>query len=160
MLWEEHKIKILSGLLFLSLAGNCGLVSFMAGQHASARIQRVAAPDSAVASMNSPGGGPPGLQGLPDAQRREAMGIMRSHRPEMQEAMAAVQQQRGVIRDVALQDKLDPQELEAAFAELRSRMVTAQAAGQSMMVELFSMLPLEQRTLIMSRQPRGPGPQP
>jgi hypothetical protein len=140
--------------LFLSLAGNCGLVSFMAGRHASARLPHAAAPPSSAAMHDA--GGPPGLQGLPDDQRREAMGIMRSHRPQMQEAMNAVQEQRGVIRDIALQDRVDAQKLDAAFAELRARMATAQEAGQSMMVELFSMLPLEQRTLIMSRQPRGP----
>jgi hypothetical protein len=154
MLWEDHKVKLLSGLLLLSLAGNCGLLSFMAGQRAAT------APPQETAPAASRADGPPGLAGLPPELRGEAMDIMHGHRPQMQEAMQAVQAQRGVIRDIALQDKVDREKLDAAFAELRRRMVAAQEAGQSMMVDMFAILPLEQRTAIMSRQPRGPGQPP
>jgi uncharacterized membrane protein len=151
MLWEDHKMKLLSGLLLLSLAGNCGLVSFMAGQRAAPAPARETAPPTSRAD------GPPGLAGLPPELRREAMEIMRGHRPQMQEAMQQVQAQRDAIRAIALRDTVDREKLDAAFAELRRRMMTAQEAGQAMMVDMFAILPLEQRAAIMSRQPRGPG---
>jgi hypothetical protein len=141
MLWTEHKVKILSSFLLLSLAVNCGLVSFMAGRHTGRDLQR----QRAGAFMSV-------MRDMPQDQRREAAQILRRHRPALQQAMKAVREQRETIRDLAARSDIDAKALNDAFAELRRRVDKAAAEGQALSLELLPRIPPAQRRALLDKQ--------
>jgi uncharacterized membrane protein len=141
MLWTDHKVKILSGLLLLSLAVNVGLVSFMAGRHTGRNLQGQRG--NTFMSV---------LRDLPQDQRRAAAQILHKHRPALQQSLKALRDQRDTIRALAAKDKIDPKEMNDAFAELRRRMDKAAEEGQSLSLELLPGVPPAQRRALLEKQ--------
>ncbi len=140
MVWTDHKVAILSGLLLLSLAGNLGMASFMAGRH-TGTVQR----QRAGAFMDV-------VRELPPEQRQAAAAIVRRHRPALQQAMTALREQRETIRALAGQDRIDQKALDGAFAELRRRTDAAAAEGQALALELLPQIPPPQRKVLLDKQ--------
>lgn len=142
-MWNAHKTKILSAILFLSLAGNIGLASWMAGKKAgelgNSRRTRIEAFTDIART-------------LPPEQRKAALQSIKTHRPQLKQAMRSVRDQRQAILVLAQQDQVNPQKLEEALAELRRRTTAAQEEGHALALEIIPYVPPEQRRALIEKQ--------
>jgi uncharacterized membrane protein len=141
---QLKKMTILSVALLLSLSVNIGLASFMAGHRAATVSQAPrATPGGAFAAV---------LRELPPEQRQTVRKIVSQRRPELRQAIQALQEQRRAVAMLVQSDRVDEADLNQALADLRARTTAAQEAGHQLLKELVPHLTVDQRRELMQRQ--------
>jgi hypothetical protein len=135
----------LFAVLFLSVAANLVVAGFAAsrfqGPPGSRFVERIVA--IGIRAF------PPPLQ--EDIQRRAEV-----EREELMRRVRAVQEARATMIEAMRADPFDAEALDAAFAEVRQRVVEMQEAGQRIVGEAIAIAPPDQRMQIRLR--RGPFP--
>lgn len=147
-----QKTTILSIALLLSLSANIGLASFMAGHRTAAM--------TTSSSSNAPSAPRPTagnafaevIKEAPQEQRQALRKIVAQRRPELRQAVQALQEQRRNVAELVENDPMDPAALTQALTDLRSRTAAAQVAGHQLLLDLVPHLTAEQRHDLIQRQ--------
>jgi hypothetical protein len=139
---------VLGVVFFLSLAANLLIAGFAAarftgGPRQGGEIERIVAM---------------GVRAFPPEIRQTIETSTRAKREEMRARLDDVQNARRRMFEAMRADPFNPQELEAANAELRGATDALQQAGQQIVLEAVADAPPDVRRKI--RPPRGPGPGP
>ncbi len=150
MTTDKKKKAILSGLLFVSVAINLGLIAYGAGIHERKDFKREPRELSMMRGLEHAAGN------LPPETRGQIRAAVEKSRPAMKAAIEAIGQQRGVVRDLMLQPVPDTQALTQAFAELRRRTDAAQAIAHGTIAEVAPLLPPDQRPMVRRKPPEMP----
>lgn len=141
---SARKVKILSCLFLLSLAGNVGMISWLAGKRTGGIMQTVGVHiiETTIDTLRT----------LPPEQRIMALDEVGKHTPELTKAIESMRDQRRSIMDQLKAEEISRQELSDSFAEMRRRTGALQEAGQSMAMDILLRLPAEQRRALVERQ--------
>jgi uncharacterized membrane protein len=145
--------------LAIALAISVGLNLFVGGMITSAWITKRAGPERPAAAAQA---GKFDLRGGFEAVGRDARPIAREIRreygPRMREAGEAMQHARRAVGEILRGDELDPEALDAAFAELRQASDAAQATMHRILLETMTRLTPEQRRAFLEGATRGRPP--
>lgn len=146
-----QKTTILSIALLLSLSANIGLASFMAGHRTAAittsNSSAPAAPRPTVGNAFADV-----IKDAPQEQRQALRKIVAQRRPELRQAVQALQEQRRTVADMVQNDPIDQAALTQALTDLRQRTTVAQEAGHQLLLDLVPHLTAEQRHDLIQRQ--------
>jgi uncharacterized membrane protein len=148
--------------LAIALAISVGLNLFVGGMITSAWITKrhyAGRPDrppaAALAGRFDLRGG---FEAVGRDARPMAREIRREYGPRMREAGEAMQEARRTVGEILRGDELDPEALDAAFAELRQASDAAQATMHRILLETMTRLTPEQRRAFLEGATRGRPP--
>lgn len=146
-----QKTTILSIALLLSLSANIGLASFMAGHRTAVMTS---SSDSTPAAPRPTAGNAFAevIRDAPQEQRQALRKIVAQRRPELRQAVQALQEQRRTVAEIVQNDPMDQAALTQALTDLRSRTTAAQEAGHQLLLDLVPHLTAEQRHDLIQRQ--------